>query len=152
MIRYKEIPGTGDQKMINYAYLLETLDAQLYLEMLMRLTVGGENNGAFLEGLNINPTEPDVFYIRQFAAVEKDHRDMLRALYHAQLPDSLQFNLHLQNTSRRQALETIANLERVISAAYIGAFPYLESPKLAPLFAAIQGTESRHAAVLNSVN
>ncbi len=153
----KDIPGSGDIKVLNYALALEALEADLYDQALKRLTTGGTNGlGTTITGLNLGENEPDVKYITEFKQVEIDHRDFLIAaigpknILATKLEGAL-FDFNMENLNRRQVVELVLLAEATGVGAYLGAIPKFETRKYLQLAAAIQGTEARHTAAITVV-
>ncbi len=70
--------GSTDVQVLNFALALETLEAELYKEALMRLTTGGTDMfGNTITGLGV--TGNDVNYITEFGTVESQHQTFLKA-------------------------------------------------------------------------
>lgn len=164
-LTFSQIPGTGDVQVLNYALALEALEADLYVQALMRLTTGGTNAlGKTIPGLGLGSTEPDVKYLTEFAVVEAQHRDFLNNAL-TQLGNlsiigtgangilnkaAFDFGFDVAATnSRQQVVQLVYTAEATGVGAYLGAVPLLapKSPYLA-IAAAIQGTEARHTAAI----
>lgn len=156
-----------DIKVLNFALALETLEAELYAEALMRLTTGGKDMfGNTITGLNVSGA--DVTYLSTFATVEAEHRNFLAsalggnwvtsagALFDFGFADTN--NLGTPALTRLQTVQLVYAAEQTGVSAYLGAItngltigpsaPYLG------IAASILGTEARHttavAILLNS--
>jgi hypothetical protein len=156
------IPGTGDIQVLNYALLLEDLEAELYAQALIRLgSTAGTSPKASSSVGTIQPlsvTGPDVTYITEFAPVEAAHRDFLIGVITnagstpITVSSPFKYDFGIQNATRQQVLDTVLEAEATGVQAYLGAITYFstKSPYL-PTAAAIQGTEARHTSVLTIV-
>ena len=164
-LTFSQIPGTGDVQILNYALALETLEADLYAQALLRLTTGGTNAlGQTITGLNLPSSQPDVAYITEFAVVEAQHRDFLNSalgtasiigtgtngiLAGAKFDFGFADAAAVPNNTRQDVIQLVYTAEATGVGAYLGAVPLLapKSPYLA-IAAAIQGTEARHTAAI----
>ena len=156
-----------DIKVLNFALALETLEAELYAEALMRLTTGGKDMfGNTITGLNVSGA--DVTYLSNFATVEAEHRDFLTGALGGNWVTSAgaKFDFGFADTNnfgtppltRLQTVQLVYAAEQTGVSAYLGAItngltigpsaPYLG------IAASILGTEARHttavAILLNS--
>lgn len=146
-LTYAQIQGTGDIKVLNYALSLEYLEADLYAQAIMRLTTGGTNAlGIAIPGLNL--TGPDVDYITEFAVVEADHRDFLKAALGSQAMAGFKYDFNMQNRTRAQVSAVVYDAELTGVGAYLGAIPDFATKTYVPVAAAILGTEARHTAAM----
>lgn len=152
------IPGAGDIQVLNYALQLEDLEADLYVQALMRLTGGGTDPRAAstvgtIVGLSVSG--PDVQYIQQFSPVEAAHRDFLKAALGAGAITTLKpakYDFGIQNMTRQQVFDLVLEAEATGVQAYLGAIPcFTTKSPYAQTAAAIQGTEARHTTVLTVV-
>ena len=157
-LKFSQIPGSGDIKVLNYALALEALETDLYAQAITRLTNGGTNAlGIKIPGLNLNFGEPDVQYLREFAKVEMQHRDFLNGALGAasllkQAPfNKARFNFGIEKMSRKQVLTTVYTAEKIGVTAYLGAIPLFADRNYLQAAGAIQGTEARHTAVIADV-
>ena len=145
-----------DIKVLNFALALETLEAELYRQAVLRLTTGGKDMfGQTITGLNV--TGPDVTYLTTFAAVEAEHRDFLTtalggnwvtsagALFDFGFADTNNFGT--PPLTRLQTVQLVYAAEQTGVSAYLGGtgpggltpgLPYLG------IAASILGTEARH--------
>lgn len=151
-LKFSDIPGTGDVKVLNYALALEDLEADLYSQVLMRLTTGGTNGlGKTIKGLNLSPNSPDVRYVKEFGKVEKEHRDFLRTAITSVGGPTIKpfkYDFGLESKSRKDADDLIYTAEKTGVTAYLGAIPLLGSVTYLQIAGSIQGTEARHTAVV----
>ncbi|MEO6436634.1 MAG: ferritin-like domain-containing protein [Tepidisphaeraceae bacterium] len=157
-LKFADIPGTGDIKVLNYALALEALEADLYAQALMRLTNGGTNAlGRRINGLGLNPNAPDVFYLRQFGKVEREHRDFLIAalgnnsLLKKAPFNRAKFNFNIERLNRKQVGDLVYLAEKTGVGAYLGAIPRFATRTFLQVAGAIQGTEARHTAIIADV-
>ncbi len=136
-------PGTGDIQVLNYALVLEELEAALYQAALAKLPSLGYASGSPL--FNV---------MTEFAQVELDHAAFLRsAITNAGGPAVSQYQYDTSRianaTAARDVLELILQVEATGVRAYLGAIPlFSQASKYLQLAAAIQGTEARHTSVL----
>lgn len=154
---FADIPGSGNTKVLNYALVLETLEAELYRQALARLTAGGKDNrGQDIPGLNLSENEPDVRFVKDFRSVEDQHRVLLQTALSAfqgfQAVQPSKYNFGLSSADRRQVMETLYGVERTGARAYLGAIKYFPDKTYIRVAAAIQGTEARHYAAIAEVN
>jgi len=152
---YRDIPGTSDIKVLNYALALEDLEADLYRQALMRLTLGGTNAlGRRIPGLGISSSAPDVEYTVDFGRIEIEHRDFLRgaitSLGGPVIP-TFKYDFGMENLTRKQVVELIYTAERTGVGAYLGAIKFFPRLRFLQIAGAIQGTEARHTAVIAGV-
>lgn len=143
------IPGTGDVKVLNYALALEDLEADLYHQAVLRLTTGGTNAlGTTIPGLNLDSSQVDVAYATEFAAVEQEHSDFLRAALGTQAITKFKYNFGMESLSRQGVSQLLYDAEATGVHAYLGAIPNFATKTYLPVAAGILGTEARHTAAL----
>ena len=158
------IPGrTKNERVLNFALTLETLEADLYRQAL-NLAAGKDPGTPLPEDVSgytlsvptggLPPPHPQMgfTYLQQFAPVEAAHRDFLRAAiqagggtpvgphpggYKAPFGDDL-----------RSILEVILQVEETGVRAYLGAAGAITDLKLTQTAASIYSTEARHSSVL----
>jgi hypothetical protein len=150
------LPAGNDIQVLNYALTLEDLEADLYIQALQRLTVGGTNKiGKEIPGLGLSEMEPDVAYLREFAVVEAAHRDFLRGSLDSLLTGLAtrprKYDFGIESKSREDVLALILLVEATGLAAYLGAVPKLKTKLFITAAAAIQGTEARHTATITAI-
>ncbi len=158
------IPGrTMNERVLNYALTLETLEADLYRQALN--LAAGKDIGTPLPAdvsdyaLSIPtgylpPPHPQMgfTYLQQFAAVEAAHRDFLRAAIQQMGgtpvgPNPGGYRAPFGMTLR-SILEVILLVEETGVRAYLGAAGAITDLKLTQTAASIYSTEARHASVL----
>ncbi len=157
------VPGTGDIQVLNFALILEDLEADLYAQALLRLTTGGTDPQASssvgtIAGLGLSAdmsVNPDVAYIAKFSSVEAAHRDFLKGALGAMAVTTIapaKYDFGIQTMGRADVLDLVLEAEATGVQAYLGAIPSFtaKSPYL-PTAAAIQGTEARHTSILTIV-
>ncbi len=159
-LKFSDIPGTGDIKVLNYALALEALEADLYGQAIARLTNGdatGTTLNRTITGLGLPSTDVAVAYATTFAKVELEHRNFLNnALGDASIIGT-GTNGILRNASFDFAIETldrtgIVNLlyavENTGVQAYLGAITSFATKKYLLIAGSIQATEARHTAAI----
>ena len=162
-LKFSDIPGTGDIKVLNYALALEALEADLYRQALGRLTggysyVNAAGTTVTVSGLALATTEPDVSYVTAFGAVEAQHRDFLNgALGSASILNSAlknaRFDFGITNaTTRAQVIDLLYTVENLGVQAYLGAIKFFATKTYLLAAGAIQATEARHTAVIAAVS
>lgn len=154
-IKYTDIPGAGDFKVLNYALALEALEADLYVQALQRLTTGGTNAlGQTITGLNVSSSDAFAVYLQRFGKVEREHRDFLNTALgqNSILLSALRgakFDFGINTFSAETLLDLLIDVENTGVQAYLGAIPQFSvRSQFLPTAAAIQGTEARHTAAL----
>lgn len=157
-LKFSDIPGTGDIKVLNYALALEALEADLYAKCVQRLTTGGKTPlGSTINGLNTPEDALDVIYVKRFAKVEMEHRDFLSAalgsasLFNQAPFNKARFNFQINSLNRRQILDFLFAVEGTGVGAYLGAIPFFQTKSYLQIAGAIQGTEARHTAAIGAV-
>ena len=161
------VPGaTPDIKALNFALALETLEAELYREAVLRLTSGGKDLfGQTITGLGL--TGPDVDYLTTFARVEAEHQAFLEGAlggnWALKAGAKFDFGFADTNTSGKPALTRQQTVQLVYAAEQTGVSAYLggitpgglvAGSKYLGIAASSLGTEARHttavAILLNS--
>jgi rubrerythrin len=137
MLTYAALPST--QKPLNFALILESAQSQFYDQLLAHLT----------EGLRLPPQS--TAFIQTLRQVEHDHHDMLSTTLATDALTSPTFNFKLESLNRQEALTLALQLEQTTARAYLGLLPRLDSPSHATLLTSLQGTESRHVAILTDL-
>ncbi len=136
--------GTGDLAILNYAYILEQLEAAFYA----KVVAGGYYAGA-------NAEERQIF--EDLYAHERIHRDFLKiALDSIAVPGKvapeLEFDFSSVNfDSRDNVLQVAQILEDTGVAAYNGAGNLLENPEYLLIAGKIVSVEARHAAAIRDL-
>ena len=160
------IPGTSknfttasaDAKALNFALALETLEAELYRQALLRLTTGGTDMfGNAIPGLGLASTQLDVQYLTTFGKVEAEHRDFLTtALGNNWVTDAkalFDFGFATTNNfgtaplTRLQTMQLIYAAEQTGISAYLGGITtggLVAGSQYLGIAASILGTEARH--------
>jgi hypothetical protein len=158
-VRFSDIPGSGDIKVLNYALALEALEAELYRQAFARLTTGGTDNlGQPIVGLGLTDSNAVVPYIRSFGVIENQHRDFLTAALGAEALTSkapfstVKFDFKIQSLDLRGVVDLVLLAEQTGVQAYIGAIPFFKTKTFLQTAAAIQGTEARHTAALTAIS
>jgi hypothetical protein len=161
------IPGRSkDEKILNYALALETLEADLYRQAL-NLAAGKEpttaldpsGNGYSLTidpgGLSPAKTAAGFAYLVEFAAVEAAHRDFLISAISAAGGTPISPNpggyTAPFGTDLQQILEVIRDVEETGVRAYLGVVEFISNKELRQTAGTIYSTEARHSAVINWV-
>lgn len=136
-------PGTGDIPVLNYALVLEELEAALYQAALVKLPTLGAGSGNAI-----------YTYALEFGQVEQDHATFLRStITSAGGPAVSRFQYdtnRIDNAAApRDILELLLQVEATGVRAYLGAIPlFTQSSKYLQIAAAIQATEARHTTAL----
>ena len=155
-LRFADIPGTGNIKVLNYALALEDLETELYFQAVDRLTDGGTGGrdrpaGLQITGLGIGESQRDVKFTRKFTIVEREHRDFLRGALGNAAIRPFKYDFGINRLNRRQVVELVYTAEKTGVAAYLGAIPFFANKEFLAVAAAIQGTEARHTAIFADV-
>lgn len=158
------IPGRHmNERVLNYALALETLEADLYRQAL-NLAAGKDIGTALpddVSGYTLSIPAGDLphphpamgfLYLQQFAPVEAAHRDFLRAAIQSMggtpIPPNPGGYKAPFGPDLRSLLELILAVEETGVRAYLGAAGAITDLKLTQTAASIYSTECRHAAVL----
>ena len=145
-----------DIKVLNFALALETLEAELYRQAVLRLTTGGTDMfGNTITGLNV--TGADVNYLSTFGIIEAEHRDFLTSALGGNWVTSagakFDFGFADTNNFGTPALTRLQTVQLVYAAEQTGVSAYLGGAGpggLTPggpylgIAASILGTEARH--------
>jgi len=130
--------GRGDIGILNYAYVLEQLEAAFYT-----LVVASPY-------ANISQTEAVI--MQDLKNHEVVHRDFLKAALGNSAIGTLTFDFSSVNfSSRDSVLATAKVFEDLGVAAYNGAGKLLQSPDLLLIAGKIVSVEGRHAAAIRSI-
>jgi hypothetical protein len=149
MLTYAKLPGPPEHKPLNFAYILECAQATFYADLLLRLTSGGNSTANLhIPGLELAPQSPDVVFANTIRQVETDHRDLISTTLATNAITPPAFNFRLETQSRQQALAFALKLEQTTARAYLGLLSRLPTATHATLLTSMQGTESRHVAIL----
>ena len=135
--------GTGDVGILNFAYLLEQLEAQFYA----RVVSNNFYSGATAEERQI---------LTDLRDHENVHRQFFRAAITAAAPTQvipdLTFNFSIVDfNSRDSVLATSQNLEDTGVSAYNGAGQAIVNPDYLALAGKIVSVEARHAAAIRDL-
>lgn len=136
--------GKGDFGILNYAYVLEQLEAAFYTRVV-------ENN--FFQ----NATAEDKLVFEDLYKHEVIHREFFKAVLSSIRPSTevlpdLEFDFSSINfDSRDSVYQTAILLEDTGVAAYNGAGPLLENATYLLLAGKIVSVEARHAAAVRSI-
>lgn len=129
---------SGDIGVLNYAYVLEQLEAAFYIQV-----VSNPYNGISNEELTI---------MRDLRDHEIVHRDFLKAALGDNAIPTLVFDFSSINfSSRDSVLAASKTFEDLGVAAYNGAGRLLKSPALLLIAGKIVSVEARHAAAIRSI-
>ncbi len=161
------IPGrNANERVLNYALTLETLEADLYRQALnlasgkpLDTPLAADTSALTLVVPAGNITADNAVigfrYLADFAAVEAAHRDFLRAAitqmggtpvgpnpggYHADFGPNLETILTVIRTAEETGVR-----------AYLGAAKFINDLKITQTAASIYSTEARHSAAINYV-
>lgn len=165
--RFPGIPGhNANERVLNYALTLETLEADLYRQALnlasgkpLDTPLPADTSGYTMTvdagGLIADEAVAGFRYLAEFALVEAAHRDFLRAAitqmgghpvgpnpggYHADFGPNL-----------KTILTVIRTVEETGVRAYLGAAKFIDDLKITQTAASIYSTEARHSAAVNYV-
>lgn len=165
--RMPGIPGrNANERVLNYALTLETLEADLYRQALnaasgksLDTPLPADTSGYTLVvpagDMTADNAAIGFRYLAQFSAVEAAHRDFLRAAitqmggtpvgpnpggYHADFGPNLQ-----------SILTVIRTVEETGVRAYLGAAKFINDINITQTAASIYSTEARHSAAINYV-
>ena len=126
------IPGTGDERVLQYALLLESIESDFY----EAVVASGVLRGQSLE------------LTKRFGENEQEHVDALTAtiqqLGGTAVKPRTRFVVEDADTVLREA----AGIETLGAAAYLGAAPLISDPDVLSAALAIHSVEARHAAAL----
>ncbi|MDQ3394273.1 MAG: ferritin-like domain-containing protein [Bacteroidota bacterium] len=130
--------GKGDTGILNYAYVLEQLEAAFYT-LVVAMPYGGMNS----------EEETILGDLRKHEVV---HRDFLKAALGKKAITELTFDFTTVDFSNRESvLSTAKTFEDLGVAAYNGAGKLFQSPDLLLIAGKIVSVEGRHAAAIRSV-
>lgn len=151
-----------DVKVLNFALALETLEAELYRQAILRLgpVAGGTDMfGSHITGLGVSG--PDVDYLTTFARVEAEHQAFLtNALGNNWVADAkalFDFGFADTNNLGKPALTRLQTVQLVYAAEQTGVSAYLGGAgpggltpggKYLGIAASILGTEARHTTAI----
>jgi hypothetical protein len=132
--------GSGDIAVLNYAYLLEQLEAAFYTQ--------AASSQRFLDRL----TASDRRFFLDVRNHEIVHREFFKAALGANAIPEVSFNFKSINfVNRNQVLATAKTFEDLGVAAYNGAGRLLQTPAFLTLAGKIVSVEARHAAYFREI-
>jgi hypothetical protein len=127
--------GSGDFGILNYAYALEQLEAQFYINVV--------SNGAFTTQFSAD----EQVLITEVRNHEVLHREFFKAALGSNAIASLEFNLTSINfASRANVIAAAKAFEDLGVSAYNGAGYLIQNPTYLTLAGKIVSVEARHAA------
>lgn len=130
--------GGGDVGILNYALVLEQLEAAFYTAVV----------ATPFQGI----TQEESVIMQDLKNHEVVHRDFLRAALGNNAIPTLNFNFQsIDFNSRESVLNTAKTFEDLGVAAYNGAGKFLESPDFLLIAGKIVSVEGRHAAAIRSL-
>lgn len=165
----QQLPGSGDQKILNYALTLELLEADLYRQALNLATGRPLNtqldlaNGpsAYTKSASVSGGGLDAFntaagfaYIRDFAFVEDAHAKFLQAALGNVAVSRNAKGYTFGSTvapNIKAILTALLPLEETGVRAYLGAGKYFQSLALLQTAVSIYSTEARHSSSINYI-
>lgn len=131
--------GTGDIGIMNFAYLLEQLEADFYTRVVAN---------SFYAGVTAEERQ----ILTDLRDHEIIHREFFKAALAANAIPTLQFDFSLVDfNSRDSVLTNSQNLEDTGVAAYNGAGQAIVSPDILALAGKIVSVEGRHAAAIRDL-
>ena len=159
VLKFSDIPGTGDVKVLNFALALEDLEAEAYAQAIQRLTTGGNGGrdavpGTVITGLGLSTSQRDVTFIQRFGRVEQQHRDFLRSAITSAGGTPIapfDYDFGIPTMTRLQVVTLIYRLEQGGVGAYLGGIPFFSTKTYLAVAAGILGTEARHTAIIANV-
>jgi len=165
----QSLPGTGDQKILNYALTLELLEADLYRQALNLASgkalstplnrTGGPSSYTRAAnvgggGLDAARTAAGFAYLRDFAFVEDAHARFLQTALGgvavSRNAKGYTFGSTV-NADIKSILTAILPLEETGVRAYLGAGKYFQSLSLLQTAVSIYSTEARHSSAINYI-
>lgn len=130
--------GSGEIGILNYAYVLEQLEAAFYAKVVATPYTGASD-------------QEKKFFI-DMAAHEVAHREVLKAALGTSAAANIVVNFSSVNFSDKgQVLTTAKLLEDTGVSAYNGAAKYLTTPANLVLAAKVVSVEARHAAYIREL-
>lgn len=132
--------GKGDTGVLNYAYTLEQLEAEFYIQVVAAASFGSMFN--YYEQRSL----------REIRDHEVVHRDFLKAALGDKAIGKLKFDFTAVDfTDKKSILQTAKTFEDLGVAAYNGAGKMLISPDLLLIAGKIVSVEARHASIIRSL-
>lgn len=134
------ILGSGDIGILNYAYLLEQLEAAYYMKVVA--TMSGKS-GEMAETME---------YLTDIRNHEVAHREFFKAVLGKNAIPELKFNFSSVNFhSMQSVLATAKAFEDLGVSAYNGAGPYIMNAAYLTAAGKIVSVEARHAALIREL-
>ncbi len=131
--------GEGDTGVLNYAYTLEQLEAEFYIQVVASSMFASMFNSYEQRSL------------REIRDHEVVHRDFFKAALGTKAITKLKFDFSAINfEDKKSILETAKTFEDLGVAAYNGAGKILQSKDLLTLAGKIVSVEARHASVIRT--
>ena len=130
--------GSGDYAILNYAYLLEQLEAQFYIMVSDQMYSGA--------------TSWETKRLMQIRNHEIAHREFFKTALGGNAIPQIKFNFSsVDFGSRMSVLETSRTFEDLGVAAYNGAGQYISNPAYLTLAGKIVSVEARHAGYIRDL-
>ena len=130
--------GSGDYAVLNYAYLLEQLEAQFYITV----------TSSFFSGAN----DMEKMRLSQIRDHEIAHREFFKSALGGYAIPEITFNLSsIDFSSRSSVLGSARSFEDLGVSAYNGAGKYIVNPDYLTVAGKIVSVEARHAAYLRDL-
>ncbi len=164
------IPGQNENVVVlNYALTLETLEADIYRQVLniaanqpITAPLPADGGASFTQAVGNGGLDPALaavgfLYLQQYSAVEAAHRDFLRTAITAAGASPVPANPNGYNiglgagTDLKTLLTLIRTVEETGVTAYLGAAGFLTDANLVQIASSIYSTEARHSAGINYV-
>ena len=164
------IPGANENVVVlNYALTLETLEADIYRQVLniaagqpLATPLPADGGAAYTQAVGNGGLDPALapigfLYLQQYSAVEAAHRDFLRTAIAGAgatpVPANPKgYNIGLApGTDLKTLLTLIRTVEETGVTAYLGAAGFLNDANYVQIASSIYTTEARHSAGINYV-
>jgi rubrerythrin len=130
--------GSGDTGILNYAYVLEQLEAAFYAKVVATSYAGA--------------VEHELEFFKDIAAHEVAHREVLKAALGTSAVANIVVDFSsIDFTNRTKVLEMARTFEDVGVAAYNGAAPLLTTAANLALAAKVVSVEARHSAYIREL-
>ena len=164
------IPGSSENVVVlNYALTLETLEADIYRQVLniaagqpLTTPLPADGGASYTQAVGNGALDPTLapigfLYLQQYSLVEAAHRDFLRTAIAAAgatpVPANPKgYNIGLApGTDLKTLLTLIRTVEETGVTAYLGAAGFLTDANYVQVASSIYTTEARHSAAINYV-